>query len=163
MRKTYSATLSHDGKHLAITGTVGDGEASPIIAIVYDTRSGKKTRQFAAEGPDAWLDAIAFSGDGKLLAVADRLTDIHIWELASGKKKQQLSPPSQKIGSTAIAFSPTTDRLVVGRWGEVYGQKNTWLQVWNIADGKLLADFRDPPVGPEHETREPWIFPFVAF
>jgi WD40 repeat protein len=92
---------------------------------------------------------LAFSGDGKRVAMADGGTAIHIWHAASGRETQRLECGGQVAN---LAFSPDGKVLAVeGRgairlWDPAGGQSlGTWGQLQGVgrlafsADGKTLT------------------------
>ena len=102
---------------------------------LLDATAGKELHQIACN--EQRLSTLAFSGDGKLLAVADYEWRIHVWDTADGKqahKFKQLSHP------TALAFTPDGKALVGGGTGEVC--------VWDLAAGKELRRFAKYPQAP---------------
>ena len=82
------------------------------------------------QGFSSMLYTCAFSPDGTLLATADRIGEILLWELPSGKLLQKMSAPAmytwdevQRLrsigGIRSLAFSTDQQTLAVGGMGHV--------------------------------------------
>jgi serine/threonine protein kinase len=77
---------------------------------------------------------VAFSPDGRILAVAD--VNAKLWNVAAKKQTATFTDPNS-AGVDSIAFSPNGQTLALGD-----GNGNSYL--WDIATGKLTATFPDP-------------------
>jgi WD40 repeat protein/serine/threonine protein kinase len=127
----HSLAFSPDGKILA-----GDTTSPPVVAPdklswrggktglvkLWDAASGKEIRTFQAGG------SVAFSPDGKLLAIGPEL-----WEPATGKKApitlavdagRDTSMGLSSSATSSVAFSPDGKLLAIG------------LELWEVATGK---------------------------
>src|SRR5262249_16923840 len=81
--------------------------------------------------PDGIVSSLAFSPDGKTLAVSGSYfsnSDIRVWDVAAGRELRRLS--DKVHGQGLLAFSPDGRLLAVGH---VSG-----LQVWDLATGRML-------------------------
>jgi RNA polymerase sigma factor (sigma-70 family) len=88
----------------------------------------------------AWRGAgdLCFSPDSKLLAAVSE-GKVHIWDIRTQKEMQWLETKY----CTALAFSPDGEILAVGTMmGTV--------ELWNLAERKLLLTLVGPTTGPSH-------------
>lgn len=112
-----------DGKQVA----VARGRDKPISteAPFWDVKTGKLVRSLRVSFP---VETLAFSSDGRFLAVASALPGlVEVWDLASEKCVQKLNPNYSSISS--LAFLPGNRQIaLVGRAGE----KRLPLLVWEL-------------------------------
>jgi WD40 repeat protein len=132
-------------------------------ADLYNTRTGKLIRSF--EDHRGGVVALAFSDDGKTLAVASTRSvwprefgEIKLWDLATGRERAVFKDLINDVDD--LAFSPDGKLLAVAGSKEVRGQNEVklidattgrerakitipkWDQVYNLVfspDGRLLA------------------------
>jgi HEAT repeat protein/DNA-binding beta-propeller fold protein YncE len=120
----HELSYSPDGRKLAVAAQVGlklwnpaDGkELATLVGYGMDERD-----------PQVEVTSVAFSPDGKLLAVAR--SPIELWDVASRKPLRQMESP----GETHVTFSSDGSLLV-----SVSYQNRVHL--WSVADGKHLAE-----------------------
>jgi len=128
---TNEIAFSPDDKTLAvIDDTYGQ-------IYIWDTTSRRITSTFTdTRGRGA--SGLAFSPDGKNLAVGDQNGRIYLWNTATRKLSPTLTDPSSGgIGRQGLAFSPDGKTLAVGdRNGRIY--------LWNTAIRKITAILTDP-------------------
>jgi WD40 repeat protein len=125
---------SPNGKLIA---SVGDD----MVCRLWDAESAKLKHELRGHEPmtpthfNTMLYTCAFSADGKLLATADRVGHIVVWDVAAAKAVTTLEAPElytwdgkQRIrsigGVRSLAFSPDSKRLAAGgidRVGNVDG------------------------------------------
>src|SRR5262249_20492141 len=74
---------------------------------LFDLATGKKLREFEAHG--GAVHSLALSADGKILATFSSDKAIHIWEVATGKRRQEL--PADKYAHGALTFAPDQQKL----------------------------------------------------
>lgn len=117
---------------------------------VWDAVRAKELRAFRAD-PLSGISQAALSPDGKMLATANLMGTIRIWELATGKERRELQGAQQRVHSavpkyfpahqgsaTAVAWSADGKRLITG------GEDSTVL-VWDLSlPDDLPARFRNP-------------------
>jgi WD40 repeat protein len=108
-----AVALSPDGKLLASAGEQ---------VRLWETRTGKPVRRLQVAAV-----AVAFSPDGKTLASAGRDRMIHLWDVETGKDRDQLK--GHRHGIVAVAFSPDGKLLASGD-----GQAT--IRLWDVASGK---------------------------
>lgn len=105
--------------------------------LIYfrDLNTGKEIAKLSSDGGDAPYPA--FAPDGKTLAVRyltwpkDISRAILLWDVASGKARQQIQPASERIGP--VLFSPDGKKLA---------SLSSSIQLWDAPEGKELPSFR---------------------
>ena len=128
-----SLAFSPDGKTLA--GTGGIDSASTYL---WNVATGSRTGTLPAPNPGMY--SVAFTHNGKLLAVGDFNGHTYLWDVATRKP---IFPPFTDPGSkgaNSVAFSPDDKLLAVGD-----GNGPTYL--WDVATRKLIF----PPLRPWHQ------------
>lgn len=117
-------------------GSLVASVADDMVCRLWEADSGKKVRDLAGHEPmtphgfGSMLYAAAFSPDSKLLATADRVGHVVIWEVASGKPVGTFESPEHYTwdprarrhsigGIRSLAFAPDGQRLAVGGMGHV--------------------------------------------
>lgn len=116
--------LAPDGRLLA-AGLRGD----PRI-LLFDARTGKLARTLAATGS---TDVVAFSADGKRLALSGADGTVRVVDVATGGELH--ARPMHNEGITAIVPLPDGESIVVSDAAGL-------LRRWSIAKGTPLADAR---------------------
>jgi WD40 repeat protein len=123
-------TFRPDSKVLA-TFAPGD------LVRQWQVGTGRIQGSIPLPGRQAGSDTLAFSPDGKLLAldqyVTGRLMQIRLLDAASGKERWQSGSLQTRVST--LAFSPDGRRLAAG---SSYGQ----LQLLDVATGKLLHELK---------------------
>lgn len=138
--KSARAVAAHS---LWIRRVIATPDGTRVISVaddmrcrVWDAETGEQVLDLsdhAAKTPHhfpSMLYAVTVSPDGKLLAAADKVGHVAIWDLGSGEKLGQVeSPemytwdPKQRIhsigGVRSLAFSPDGQRLAVGGIGQI--------------------------------------------
>lgn len=122
-----AVALSSEGDLMAI-GSVGD-----VVLIDVSTGSVKKTM----EGRGEHVDCLAFSDDGRTLAVADDDGMVQLWDVASSSVTRTIVPGT---GIQALRFAPNGAVLASAE-----GQTIT---LYDVASGRLLRklDKHDAPI-----------------
>ena len=120
--------LSRDGRLIAAAGRVNDvfAKENNAMLCLWETGSGKRlwqTRAYSLVNPEP---AVAFSADGKLVAMGARGT-IKLWDTATGECKQTIQGAEdgrgrgdgmgrgEDGGGSSLAFSPDGKLLASGR------------------------------------------------
>jgi WD40 repeat protein len=136
-RRVECLAFSADGKLLASGGSRVDPQRrlSEGEVKVWDVATGKEQLRLAWPGPG--VAALAFSPDGKHLAVAAHGA-ILVWGLPGGNKRGLSGRLSGQMAT--LAFSTDSTRLAAASDGEA--------GVWEVATGKQLARLsREPRYG----------------
>jgi WD40 repeat protein len=83
---TERSAFSPDGSYLlSWDGAIGRGPVLPwVIAVVRDPETLEKQRRFETGLTDDY--SFAISPDGQWLAIGDHRGDLHLWDVAAGKK-----------------------------------------------------------------------------
>lgn len=122
-RSTAHLTFAPDGKVLA----AGDRKTVRL----WDSVTGKEIRRVECPEKDGGSGAMAFSSDGKTLALAWGYSELGLFDVETGKKSRQLN--GRKLGwIEAVAFAPDSKTLVSG------GQGNHAIRLWDAATGKEI-------------------------
>jgi WD40 repeat protein/CHAT domain-containing protein/tetratricopeptide (TPR) repeat protein len=78
-------------------------------------------------GHAGFVEAVAFSPDGKLVASAGKDGTVVLWDAATGKEKHRLEGHTDRV--TSLSFSPNGKRLASSSF-----DKTVW--VWDVTAGK---------------------------
>ncbi len=107
-----SVAFSPDGRVLASgSGQLGgDGVNANNAIKLWDVASGAALRTLI--GHSAWVTAVAFSRDGKLLASASGDRTVKLWDTTSGREQRTLGGFLGRVSS--LAFSPDGRMLAAG-------------------------------------------------
>jgi RNA polymerase sigma factor (sigma-70 family) len=133
-----SATFSPDGKKLAARMR----NDRRTYLWVWEVATGRKIFSLPTEVEDSNLSAnvetIAFSPDGRLLAIDGKDNTISLWEVATGTRLRQLDglrQPAQpgEIFVRFLAFSPD------GRMLAASSLRDNKVRLWDVASGKEVG------------------------
>jgi WD40 repeat protein len=120
----YALAFSPDNTHIA-TGA--------DVATLWNIHNASYVRRFPGHN-NAEISAVAFSPDGKILAVSDSHGFIRLWSLADGKRLRQWKV--DRFLACSLAFSPTQTTLAAV--GSVMGSspQQASIRLWDVQMGK---------------------------
>jgi hypothetical protein len=136
------------------------GRAVPQQVALFSTRDWSLLPELPERPRNATEEphAVAFSGDGKLIAVARLAQYVQIYDLPSRRMIQQLDAfPDRLLGASAIAFSPDGSMIAVGshsargarrRAGariELFPATGPPVRIFQVSGGVVVATYDDPP------------------
>lgn len=132
MQGGISLCFSPDGKMLA------SGSMNGLVRF-WDVATGKEIRKL--EGYKGWVNMLAYSPDGKMLAMAgaDART-LHLWEVQTGK---DLRYAQGHLGQVhALAFSG--DGRYLASASSDRADEDKTIRLWDTVSGKELFGFGEP-------------------
>jgi WD40 repeat protein len=139
-RRVVRTIEAHDRwiRQVAVTadGSKLASVADDMVCRVWDAANGERLHELRGHSgrtPQSFasmLYACAFAPDGRLLATADRVGHVVVWDVASGRQAAAMDAPTlytwdgvQRIrsigGARALAFSPDGAQLAVGGVGQI--------------------------------------------
>ena len=138
LRGELQAIARHPSKDIVV---IGGDERIPymyvmdrpkVMKIADDTTL---VRKFPRQ--DGVIAALAWSGDGKKIAVAGLSPQVNIYDADTGKPVAICT--GHKAGIYAVAFNPAGDRVATGGF-------DGHVRIYNSASGELLKDFVPVPL-----------------
>jgi WD40 repeat protein len=130
---------SPDGRTLVVGVSGGNLGNATLDLVDGRTLRIQRTITLASDSPASILGDVAWSPDGRTLAVAGLSGVTSIYDPATGQKLRDLDRALNSIDT--VAWSPDGRRLVAGG--------NNGLVVWNVATGHV-QERRDAPVDLPH-------------
>jgi WD40 repeat protein len=131
VQPVLALALSPDGTKLA--------RSSGLSAEVLDSATGE--RIVALVGGRDWVQSLAWSPDGKRLAVGSH-GQVQLWEVAGAgtwPDPKTLGPITER--ALGLAFSPDGSRLAVGGGSPSASGEIT---IWSTTDGQQVARWSEP-------------------
>jgi WD40 repeat protein len=131
--------LSPDGSLVAASLAEVAGRASLAL---FDAATGKKAA--VCEGQEAPVTALAFRGDGKLLASGGvRSCDVWLWDVPSGQPVLLLNDALDDCAVEALAFHPDGKLLAVAGidWLATSGQDGE-VVLWDVEARKVARSLQ---------------------
>lgn len=86
------------------------------------------------------VEGLAFSRDGKTLAVADNDGGTYLWDAATGRLSSTIAGPGSYGPALAVAFSPHGSTLAAA-------YKDGVTRLYDAGTGRLISAVRDPETG----------------
>lgn len=131
--RTFAATVSSDGKLLAVSGR--DERSGSNHIYIYDLSSGKRTVELVqAGGPFA----LAFATDGKMLAGEGDDKIVRLWDPKTGTELRRCQATNNGF-LHRLAFSPDGKLLASA------GLQERTVHLWDTATGKEQRVFNEGP------------------
>jgi WD40 repeat protein len=120
-----TVAISRDGKRVATS--CHDTKTTTCSVHLWDAATG---RQLApVRTPSNWVSALAFSPDGRVLAMGDYSRQVWLWDVGAGKA---VGEPLVQSGIVfSMAFSPDGKTLAVGTVEQVNGAR-----LWDLTTGR---------------------------
>ncbi|MEV5237976.1 helix-turn-helix domain-containing protein [Streptomyces cinnamoneus] len=130
-------SASPDGRHLATTlsldaPALGSSAAASGVAPragIWDVASGQMTTALGTRGTPR---QVAFTPDGRLLAIGDGNGTVSLWGVRNRRLVTTLTGPAEAI--TGLAFAPDGRMLADAR-------ADGAVRLWNVATGRTEATF----------------------
>jgi eukaryotic-like serine/threonine-protein kinase len=122
--RTMAVSLLNGGKVLASAG----GFTDPVIRL-WDVLSGKELPSL--QGHRSYINALAASPDGRLLASGSGDQTIRIWDWKEGRSVRTLRGHSSQV--LDVAFSPDGQTLASG-------SRDGAVRLWNLSEGRHVRD-----------------------
>jgi WD40 repeat protein len=124
--------LNPDGTQLAVASPESVN-AGPLVVRVWDVASGREL--FAQKTSDRYLEALAFTADGRRVMCASRDFTVKGWDVATGK--EAFAFKGDGLGLTGASFSPDGRRLV----GTA---KLSGVTIWELPTGREILTLKAP-------------------
>ncbi len=132
-----AVAFSPDGKTLATAGGNQFGRNEPNKLRLWEVASGTMVRAVPGLKKDGAVKAIAFSPDGKVVAVGGTNNQLVLWDAGTGKEIRVLEA-KDKIFS--LAFAPGGKTLAAAGDGGLAG-------IWDVGTGKARGALKADPFG----------------
>jgi len=126
--KVLSLAFSPDGAAVAAGGFDG--------AQVWNVATGRQIGHFSP-GQFNWYTAVAFSPDGTVLATADDIGEVSLWNVATGGNVRNFQA-SEPVSS--VAFNPDGTTLATG-------DDDGTARLWNVSTGHQIRVFNTQSSG----------------
>jgi WD domain, G-beta repeat/WD40-like Beta Propeller Repeat len=142
----YKFALSSDGESVATVSV-----NPPPVAVLYSTRDWLIRQRIEDSGSNDGT-SVAFSPDGRLLAIGRRNGELSLADLTVPEVKQtrlRVYEPGTTISVGALAFSPDGEFLATGGHFDANlapGQEHDPVKIWRISDRSLAASFSGDPI-----------------
>ncbi|MET8156713.1 PQQ-binding-like beta-propeller repeat protein [Sphaerisporangium sp. NPDC005289] len=123
-----TVAFSPDGKLMATYAESG-------LVRLWDPATGRVVRQFPSGAPATFAEGMAFSPDGRLLAVADGNDDlIRLWNPATGRQTGETLAVNSTVSSyvNGLAFSPR-GHILAGAAGD------GTVRLWDLAARRFVG------------------------
>lgn len=134
----WSMAFSADGNLLATAGNSTPDDESPVPdqVAVWDVTTGN---QLLVMDVQSQVYSLAFSPDGSTLATGSGVSNVELWDVASGDNVTSLPHAPQTVNSSveSIAFSPDGSQLLAASYefAKVYAVAQ-WQEAYTVPDSR---------------------------
>ncbi|MDR3687766.1 MAG: hypothetical protein P4L46_00185 [Fimbriimonas sp.] len=131
-----SVAFSSNGLILAVGGAAGDLNANSLTGVAEEWNVSTEVRSVSLATTASIVDSVAFSPDGKKLAVGGTSASIgvlEVWNAPAGSLFENIGV-GQATTVNSVAFSPDGNSLAGGG----SGPSGSMLQMWTVASGAVL-------------------------
>jgi WD40 repeat protein len=130
-----------------MTRLVLAGVAGLVLTLSPTATRGQQPQPIVLRGPEAGVGTLAFSPDGKTVAVGDNSKfatgRVRLWDVATGKERAVLEPRIFSVQH--LAYAPDGKTLaVVGDAGPPMGSAPGMVVLWDLAAGKAVKSLHEP-------------------
>jgi WD40 repeat protein len=138
-RTMKNLAFSPDGTLLAVSVRGGEGEVTGGIVALWDWPSRRRRAVLASDS--AYINGIAFARDCSSLVWGDSVGVVHMWDVATGRKRRSFRSNVRGAIVQAIAFSPDGALLATA------GFLDPEVRLWDSATGDLRGIVPGTPLG----------------
>lgn len=129
--EVFAVACSRDGKLIASGGN------PPQPVTVWDVATGKVKLDLGSDGI-VW--SLAFSGDGKMLAIGSNEKTVKVWDLTTGQLKVTLTGHSTAVRSVAFSADGKLLASVAQNLFQIGSPESPGeVKVWDIGTGQQIA------------------------
>ncbi len=158
--EVYVVAFSPDGKTLVSASHNKDG--TQILGKLWDTATGKLIRTLGIRERQTTRNpnSLAFSPDGKVLAVVSTDAAVELWDTATGQRLRTLAVAGPGERAQGVAFSPDGKTLAAGN-------ATGTVMLWDVATGqarmlkgarnKAETAFATVTFSPDGQTLASWV------
>jgi hypothetical protein len=99
-----------------------------------------KTVRLSVKGTKGWIQAVAFSPDGKTIAAGTSENKVVLWDLKSGKELSRVTLSGEDEGRLVsyVVFSPDSKKLATLHDIERLGEERARIHLWEITGNRRL-------------------------
>ena len=94
------------------------------------------------KGHGDWINALAFSSDGKYIATASRDRTVKVWEMAAAKEVASLKGSPENVKGVIFLDGSAHVASTTGKWNK---EKKAWegeIKIWDVKAGKEIRSLR---------------------
>jgi WD40 repeat protein len=147
-RLAFSLWCLDDARDIVIAGGKAEEDRSGQVEI-WDVGQGKLLHSL--RGHHSFVNGVAWSADGRLVASAGSDRSTLVWDAQTGKRLQRLEGHRAQVMS--VAFSPASDLLATGGQGRLNASSSQSpddfgeVKIWDLASGRERFALAGHPLG----------------